>query len=77
MLHHIDQLRIILAVPVEPDAEFSVDLIHVHPVGVFEIKQGVHETYVGSVIRGRNGMWIDMKHLGNLPDQIVLGTTRR
>lgn len=41
VLHHIEQLRIVLAVPVEPDAEFSVDLIHMHPVGVFEIKQGI------------------------------------
>lgn len=73
LVHHIKQLRIVLAVPVEPDAEFSVDLIHVHSVGVFEIEQGVHEAYVGSVIHGRNGMWIDTQNLGDLPDQILLG----
>lgn len=66
LTHHIKQLRIIFPILIEPDAEFSVDLIDMQPISILQIKEGVYQ--LCSVVNGRNGVGIHMENLGDLPD---------
>lgn len=61
LMHDINQLRIIFSILIEPDAKFSVDLIDMQSVGILQIKEGVHQPSVCSVVNGRNGVGIPWK----------------
>jgi len=70
---HIEELGVVIAGTIQTKTKLPIDLIHMDPVGFFQVEEHVHEAYVSVVIRIGNSLGPDLEHLCYFLNHVLLG----